>query len=183
MNRPALLACSLVALTACSSSSPSGVGPKDGGTTDSSHVDSSAAMGGDSSAPGQDSSTADTSAQAQDSSVIDSSQGDSASPVADGSSPVDATVVDSTSPANDAEIAHCGQPGDVGNSIGVGKYCASETDCLGNMQATICSNLGGPGTNFCTTLCTASDASNPCGAGATCECQGGQCGCTPNYCL
>jgi hypothetical protein len=170
MKTLAPLAFSLILLNACSSSSSTG---GTGSGTDS-------GGGG----PGVDSGSADTSTQPQDSSMpADSAIQDSSSTTDSHSSNSDATITDSSPPTNDAEVAHCGQPGDTGNSLGVGKYCASEGDCIGNGSAIFCSNLGGPGTNFCTMSCTASDASNPCGSGASCQCQGGQCGCTPNYCL
>jgi hypothetical protein len=79
----------------------------------------------------------------------------------------------------------CVPLGAAGNSIGVGKYCATEGDCLGNTQATICATLGGdPTQDFCTFGCTVADGgTDPCGGGgAICDCQGGQCGCVPTSC-
>jgi hypothetical protein len=80
----------------------------------------------------------------------------------------------------------CGHPGDKGNSIGVGSFCVTSNDCSCNSGATLCSTLGGPGTDFCTTLCMPVDGGGDagCGENATCFCQGpGACGCTPNSCL
>jgi hypothetical protein len=75
----------------------------------------------------------------------------------------------------------CGQPGDTGNQFGVGKYCNGFGDCSGQM-ASLCASLGDPKLHFCTMTCTASDMSGNCGTGATCQCQGGQCGCFPDAC-
>jgi len=76
----------------------------------------------------------------------------------------------------------CVSPGAPGNSDGVGKYCDTFNDCAGQ-TANICAVIGDPTQHFCTFLCTPSDGgADPCGTGATCECQG-QCGCTPNACL
>lgn len=84
----------------------------------------------------------------------------------------------------DAFSSTCGNPGDTGNDQGVGKYCASLSDCSGNMNATLCSSLGDPTTHFCTHTCAGSGSAGQCGTNATCECNGGnQCGCTPNSCL
>jgi hypothetical protein len=102
----------------------------------------------------------------------------------------DSTAADTGGGPTDVQVdSFCGHPGDMGNSIGVGKFCLSSNDCTGS-QAHLCSNLGGPGTNFCTTTCMppppdggAADGGNPCAENATCECQGGLCGCTPNSCL
>jgi hypothetical protein len=85
----------------------------------------------------------------------------------------------------------CGQPCDPGNSLGVGKFC-NALECEG-LKAGLCATLGDPANappdqqeHFCTFPCTSPDAggaADECGENATCECQGGQCGCTPNYCL
>jgi hypothetical protein len=81
----------------------------------------------------------------------------------------------------------CGQPCDPGNSIGVGYFCNTISDCEVTPQAHLCATLGNPDEHFCTFICDpgpdGGDAGDPCGENATCECQGGQCGCTPNYCL
>jgi hypothetical protein len=84
-----------------------------------------------------------------------------------------------------ADSGGCVAVGTAGNSLGVGKYCASEGDCLGNSSATICATLGGdPTQDFCTFGCTVADGgADPCGGGgAICDCQGGQCGCVPTSC-
>lgn len=73
----------------------------------------------------------------------------------------------------------CGQPGDTGNELGVGKYCNALSDCSGNM-ANLCATLGDPKLHFCTFAC---QMGGNCGTGAACQCQGGQCGCFPNACL
>jgi hypothetical protein len=78
----------------------------------------------------------------------------------------------------------CGQPGDKGNSKGVGAYCDDQTNCPGP-QAIFCASLGGdPNQHFCTIPCTpAGDGgTDPCGEMASCQCQGGQCGCYPDIC-
>src|SRR5258708_4298314 len=72
----------------------------------------------------------------------------------------------------------CGQPGDVGNNLGVGKYCPTLGDCTG--MANICASLGDSELHFCTMIC---QLGGHCGAGAPCQCQGGQCGCFPDSCL
>jgi hypothetical protein len=86
----------------------------------------------------------------------------------------------------------CGHPGDMGNSLGIGKFCSSVADCAGTGIPTICATLGDPSEHFCTAMCTPADAAMPeggtgfptnCGEGATCECSTGGCGCTPNQCL
>jgi hypothetical protein len=68
--------------------------------------------------------------------------------------------------------------GDAGNELGVGKYCNGFGDCTG--MANLCANLGDPQLHFCTMVC---QMGGNCGAGATCQCQGGQCGCLPDSCL
>ena len=76
----------------------------------------------------------------------------------------------------------CGHMGDPGNALGVGKYCDGLTDCFG-LNAGICATLGDPNAHFCTKLCSQSGDAAQCGDNASCECQGGQCGCTPTACL
>ena len=75
----------------------------------------------------------------------------------------------------------CGNPGDTGNEMGVGKYCSQISDCSGE-AAGICAILGDPNAHFCTKTCT-QGSTTACGADATCSCQGGACGCVPNTCL
>jgi hypothetical protein len=95
-----------------------------------------------------------------------------------------------------AFLSSCGHPGDVGNSIGVGKFCHTISDCTGNgLKTTICSALGNGSTPsagdtyFCTIYpCTPPDGGTPtnCGDNATCVCasNGGNsgCACTPDSC-
>jgi hypothetical protein len=86
----------------------------------------------------------------------------------------------------DSPPSACGNPGDVGNDMGVGKYCANLSDCSGNGTATLCSSLGDPTTHFCTRTCTGSGSAGNamCGSNASCTCNSSnQCGCTPNKCL
>ncbi|HEX8791663.1 MAG TPA: hypothetical protein VF765_11995 [Polyangiaceae bacterium] len=111
----------------------------------------------------------------------------------------DAGVVDSCAPI-DGSI--CGQPCQTGNSLGVGAFCNSITECTHLPQAHLCASLGDPNAHFCTFECSlppeggagdggegdAGDASSGfptnCGEGATCTCDNsGNCGCTPNTCL
>ena len=76
----------------------------------------------------------------------------------------------------------CGKPGDTGNDVGVGKYCADLNDCSGT--APLCSVLGDPMTHFCTRTCQGSGSNAVCGSDAMCTCNSNnQCGCTPNACL
>jgi hypothetical protein len=98
-----------------------------------------------------------------------SDQGSSSSDMASGGT--------STDMAGNAGLC-CGQPGDTGNELGVGKYCNGFGDCTG--MANLCANLGDPQLHFCTMVC---QMGGNCGAGAACQCQGSQCGCLPNSCL
>jgi hypothetical protein len=92
-----------------------------------------------------------------------------------------------------ALLSQCGHPGDTGNSLGVGKFCMSISDCTGNgMKTTLCSSLGnGPmpspdDTYFCTIYpCQPGDGGMPtnCGENATCVCAMQGCACTPLSCL
>ena len=89
-----------------------------------------------------------------------------------------------------AVFSVCGHPGDVGNSIGVGKFCMKLTDCTSNTKATLCSTLGSDNAYFCTMPCTppANDMtpSTECGENAYCQCGSGSaqsgCGCYPTSC-
>ena len=88
-------------------------------------------------------------------------------------------------PPTDMEASPlCGiEPGDPGNSVGVGKYCDGFADCAGQ-PANICATAGDPEAHFCTTVC---DPARPvleqCGdLGALCKCSGARCGCTPGSC-
>ncbi len=73
----------------------------------------------------------------------------------------------------------CNDPGNMGNSVGVGKYCNDSSMCGGGAPS--CATLGDPTEHFCTTTCTM--GSTACGQGASCQCQGGQCGCVPDVCV
>jgi hypothetical protein len=85
--------------------------------------------------------------------------------------------------------SQCGQPGDTGNDIGVGKFCMTQDDCMGNGQATVCSVLlndpskPDENTYFCTLagICNPSGPNN-CGMNASCVCRNGLCGCAPDRC-
>jgi hypothetical protein len=79
-------------------------------------------------------------------------------------------------------MSDCGKPGDVGNSIGIGKFCIKQSDCN---PGTVCTQLGDPNNYFCTKSCTAGDAGvETCGENAHCACdpQGRGCGCFPDAC-
>lgn len=85
--------------------------------------------------------------------------------------------------AADAFESTCGKPGDVGNELGIGKFCASLSDCSTTPDARLCSSLGDATTHFCTKTCTMGSTTQ-CGTGTMCVCNGNnQCGCTPNACL
>jgi hypothetical protein len=83
----------------------------------------------------------------------------------------------------DAFPSVCGQPGDVGNELGVGQFCETLTDCSDTADAPLCSSFGDPTTHFCTRLCDEGSGSEQCGTGAECACGDGGCGCTPTECL
>jgi hypothetical protein len=90
----------------------------------------------------------------------------------------DATPTDAPSDAASA----CGNPGDVGNSLGVGKYCTKARDCVG-LAALLCATAGNPDNHFCTKSCSPQhDSGTECGEGATCTCDPRGCGCTLNGC-
>ncbi len=85
--------------------------------------------------------------------------------------------------AADAFQSDCGFPGDPGNELGIGKFCASLSDCADTQGAPLCSSLGDPNTHFCTKTCDMG-STDQCGTATACTCNaGGQCGCTPNACL
>lgn len=75
----------------------------------------------------------------------------------------------------------CGHKGDKGNAIGVGKYCEGFGDCFGSSKAILCAVIGDPNAHFCTFQCT-QGSTGTCGDGASCRCQGSQCGCVPDSC-
>lgn len=83
----------------------------------------------------------------------------------------------------DAFESECGRPGDTGNELGVGKFCASLSDCSSTQSAPLCSSLGDKDTHFCTKMCPMG-STDACGTGAECTCNSSnQCGCTPTVCL
>jgi hypothetical protein len=83
----------------------------------------------------------------------------------------------------DAFVSDCGFPGDPGNELGIGKFCASLSDCADTVEAPLCSELGDPDTHFCTKTCDMG-STDQCGTGAECTCNANnQCGCTPSVCL
>lgn len=89
--------------------------------------------------------------------------------------------VDAMSQA-DAFETICGEPGDTGNSMGVGKFCSEISDCSGQ-AANICAILGNPLAHFCTKICDPEmPVADTCGEDTTCECSGSSCGCTPASC-
>jgi hypothetical protein len=84
----------------------------------------------------------------------------------------------------DAFESDCGKPGDVGNEMGIGKFCASLSDCSDTVNAPLCSSLGSADTHFCTKTCQMTGPAAQCGTGAECTCNASnQCGCTPSVCL
>ena len=155
----ALVASMLVVFPlACSSSSNGTTDTGDGGTGGGG--DSGTSGGGDSGTAGGDGGSSN-----KDSGTVDNDSG----LLADGGS----------------GITGCGDNGDPGNSVGIGKYCTSfGGQCTSGL---ICATLGGSDTDtWCTKPCTPPDAGGSptvCGAGASCQCQDGQCGCTPDACL
>jgi hypothetical protein len=79
--------------------------------------------------------------------------------------------------------SQCGFPGDQPiDSTGVGKFCMTLSDCMGNAASTVCSTIGSDTTHFCTQVCTNMPAGF-CGANAVCICDGpGRCACVPKKC-
>jgi len=87
-----------------------------------------------------------------------------------------------------SEPSACGHPCDVGNSLGVGKYCKTSNDCANNGSAVICSSIlnaqGDPMNTFFCTLPMTCDNTTDCGSAATCQTVPGKgSGCTPNRCV
>src|SRR5580704_9419284 len=97
----------------------------------------------------------------------------------------DAGSIDECAPIDSA----CGQPCQAGNTLGVGRFCNHQNDCEGTKIPTLCAILGASDEHFCTAMCSPADAGpdasfiTNCGENATCQCQGGQCGCFPTACL
>ncbi len=79
-------------------------------------------------------------------------------------------------------LSECGHPGDKGNELGVGKFCQTLSDCLGNTKATLCTTIGDNVNFYCLMSCTEGGPADQCGTAASCACQGGQCGCHPDAC-
>jgi hypothetical protein len=77
----------------------------------------------------------------------------------------------------------CGRPGDVGNGIGVGRYCEAFSDCAGNGKATYCVRVVDPQRFFCSLPCEGDGGAGACGDGASCQCSQLGCGCTPDRCV
>lgn len=51
----------------------------------------------------------------------------------------------------DAFESICGEPGDEGNALGVGKFCLTISDCSSTAEAPLCSSLGDPASRSATT--------------------------------
>ena len=75
----------------------------------------------------------------------------------------------------------CAEPGAVGNSMGVGKYCQSDADCSGQAAGlcTVVQQSDAP--PFCTKVCFG--AGDECGPDASCEGDGLLRGCAPKCLL
>jgi len=84
----------------------------------------------------------------------------------------------------DAYYSECGYPGDLGNELGIGKFCPNGlSDCADTPSAPLCSSLGSSVTHFCTKTCQMG-STDQCGTGAECTCDNSnRCGCTPSSCL
>src|SRR5262245_2074226 len=95
----------------------------------------------------------------------------------DGAKTPDASTID-------AYFSECGHPGDMGNELGIGKFCPNGlSDCSTTPMAPLCSSIGDRNTHFCTKTCPMG-STDACGTGAQCVCNGSnQCGCTPTACL
>jgi hypothetical protein len=93
-----------------------------------------------------------------------------------------------------APLSSCGHPGDVGNALGVGKFCSTIAQCtVAGLKTTICSALGNGSapsasdTYFCTIFpCHLDGGMAECGDKASCVCGSGTggsgCACTPTSC-
>jgi len=88
-------------------------------------------------------------------------------------------------------LSRCGHPGDVGNNLGVGKFCTNlGPDCTGNGKATMCSALFNGQTPsasdayFCSFQCFTTDPPDVCGDNAACLCNASNlCACIPTSCI
>ena len=77
-------------------------------------------------------------------------------------------------------------------AAGATVVAADILDCSDTAKAHLCATLGDSKQHFCTFACHDPDAgadadagpapANECGENATCQCQGGQCGCFPDFC-
>jgi hypothetical protein len=86
----------------------------------------------------------------------------------------------------------CGHPGDVGNNLGIGKYCdLSNLSCGFGIECSALFNSQLPAdqqTYFCTKGCglqtsaTTPDPAVDCGTGARCQCNATACACVPLAC-
>ncbi|MCU1278902.1 MAG: hypothetical protein JWM53_2448 [bacterium] len=90
-----------------------------------------------------------------------------------------------------ALLSRCGHPGDVGNSLGVGKFCTNQgPDCTGNGMATTCGALFNGQTPmpsdayFCSFQCQMTSPPGFCGENAECLCNASNlCACIPTSCV
>lgn len=88
-------------------------------------------------------------------------------------------------------LSRCGHAGDVGNSLGVGKFCTNQgPDCTGNSKAKSCSALFNGQTPmptdayFCSFQCQMTDPPGTCGDNAVCLCNAMNiCACIPTSCV
>ena len=95
-----------------------------------------------------------------------------------------------TGSADLAFLSRCGHAGDVGNSVGVGRFCTNQgPDCTMNGKATTCSALFNGSTPsptdsyFCSFQCLMTDPAGSCGDNAECLCaSSGLCACIPVSC-
>lgn len=84
----------------------------------------------------------------------------------------------------------CGRPCDEPvNALGIGKFCRTNADCMGNGMATFCTstvNSGGAEDSYFCTVATICDPMNPaaaCGPNTSCQCRAIGCGCVPDRCV
>jgi hypothetical protein len=89
-------------------------------------------------------------------------------------------------------LTQCGQPGDTGNSLGVGQYCTIQgPDCPsgGGAHVLLCSALTNGSTPsptdtfFCSFTCEATSPPDFCGENAACLCDSRGCACIPTHCI
>ena len=75
----------------------------------------------------------------------------------------------------------CRHPGDMGNDMGVGKYCSAEGgECVGNGSATFCLAPFDAGAPYCSIINCKDDSE--CGSGATCVIEDAGGACVPDDC-